>query len=347
MGGEVEPEGERSCWIAAARHVLPGEGVPNEALPQSLALDPAALRKKTGIASRYWAGEGLYASDLGADAARQLLEALSVANEAIDCIIAATQTADHSIPGIGVTIQVKLGLVDIPAFDIRNQCSGFLYALEMAKAFVVAGLYRRILIVCAEIQSHGLGFEPEDAGVSALFADGAAAVLVSDEPLGPRPLRVAWLRLGADGRGVSRLRHRVWDMSQIPPWDLSRLPEPARRFQYPEMDGEAVFRAAVKKLTANIRDCLEETGLDIAAIDWLLPHQANAAINRTVASIVGFPKEKLLGNIETVGNVSGASLPILLSETLLADKIAPDQKIMLAVFGAGYTWGTAILEARR
>jgi 3-oxoacyl-[acyl-carrier-protein] synthase-3 len=335
----------RACWIVAARHVLPGSGVPNEALPASLGIDPDALRKKTGISARHWAPEGLYASDLGAQAARSLLADLSGESTEIDCIIAATQTADHSIPGIGVAIQTKIGIQNIPAYDLRNQCSGFLYALEMAQAFILSGRYRRILIVCAEIQSHGLGFEPQDAAVSALFADGAAAVLVADRPFGPRPLRVAWIRLGADGKGAAKLRHRVWDMSQIPPWDLSRLSDPPRQYQYPEMDGEAVFRAAVKKLSANIRDCLNALGLEASAIDWLLPHQANAAINRTVASIAGFPQDRVLGNIASVGNVSGASIPILLSETLRDGRISTGQRVMLAVFGAGFTWGTAVLEA--
>jgi 3-oxoacyl-[acyl-carrier-protein] synthase III len=335
----------RACWIVAARHVLPGDGVPNEALPASLGIDADGLRKKTGITARHWAREGVYASDLGVEAARKLLDDLAVESAEIDCIIAATQTADHFIPGIGVAIQAKIGLANIPAYDIRNQCSGFLYALEMAQAFIVSGRYHRILIVCAEVQSHGLGFEPQDAAVSALFADGAAAVLVADHPIGPRPLRVTWIRLGADGKGAAKLRHRLWDISQIPPWDLSRLSDPPPRHQYAEMDGEAVFRAAVKKLSANIRDCLDALGLEVSAIDWLLPHQANAAINRTVASIAGFPEDRVLGNIETVGNVSGASIPILLSETLHDGRITMGQKVMLAVFGAGFTWGTAVLEA--
>jgi 3-oxoacyl-[acyl-carrier-protein] synthase-3 len=335
----------RRAWIIGAAHALPPRVVRNEDLPASLGVDAAGVFKRTGIRARHWADRGTYTSDLGAEAARKVFEETGIDPASIDCLIAATQTADHFIPGIGVIIQAKLGLTDIPCFDIRDQCSGFLYALQVAKSFIETNTYSRILVVCAELLSHGLGLEPTDAHITPLFADGAAAVIVTAESRGNPPLTPIWQTLGADGRGVSRLRHRLWDISLAPPWDPPQFSEPARNIQYAEMDGEAVFRAAVRAMVACGKACFDSLGIKPVDIDWFLPHQANASINKTVASILRIPPERVLGNIERVANCSGASLPILLSETLKDGKIEPGQRLLMVAFGAGYTWGATVLDA--
>jgi 3-oxoacyl-[acyl-carrier-protein] synthase III len=343
------PEGaqnrERRAWIAGVARFLPARSVPNEELPSSLVADAAGIFKRTGIRARHWAASGVYTSDLGAEAARDVLAQTGIAPSDIDCLIATTQTPDHLIPGIGVLIQAKLGLSEIPCFDLRNQCSGFLYALQMARSFVETGTYRTILVISAELHSHGLGHEPRDAHITALFGDGAAAAIVVDQPLGTRPLALAWQEIGADGRGAVHLRHRAFDMSLIPPWDVRGFGDDPHALLYPEMEGEQVFRAAVKRMVSAAKNCLSALGLRTSDIDWLLPHQANASINKTVASILGFAPEAVLGNIERVGNCSGASLPILLSEALSEKKIGAGQRVLMVAFGAGYTWGSTLLEA--
>lgn len=338
-------DGTRRAWIAGAAHALPPRSVTNEELPASLEVDAPGIFKRTGIRARHWAERGTYTSDLGAEAARAVLARTGIDGRAIDCILTATQTPDHFIPGIGVLIQEKLGLGDIPCFDIRDQCSGFLYALQVARAFIETGMYSRILLVCAELHSHGLGREPEDAHITPLFGDGAGAVIVLAEPQGGCPMTPVWQTLGADGRGAPKLRHRLWDISLIPPWDPPQFSEPAHNIQFAEMDGEAVFRAAVKRIVSSVQACFKELALTPKDIDWLMPHQANANINKTAASILGFPSERILSNIETVGNCSGASLPILLSETLERSLIKPGQKVLMVAFGAGFTWGATLLEA--
>ncbi len=335
----------RKAWISGAAHALPANAVANEELPASLKVDAGGIFKRTGIKSRHWAERGTRTSDLGVEAARRVLESTATDPGAIDCIIAATQTPDHSIPGIGVAIQVKLGLNDIPCFDVRDQCSGFLYALQIARSFIETGTYSCILVVCAELHSHSIGFDPEDAHISALFGDGAGAVLVTPEPAGGCPLTPVWQTLGADGRGAPKLRHRLWDIGFIPPWDLTQFDEPAHRVEFPEMDGEAVFRAAVRHMVASAKACFSELGIGPGDIDWLLPHQANANINKTAASILGFPSERIRANIERVGNCSGASLPILLSETLGQSLIKRGQRVLMVAFGAGFTWGATLLES--
>ena len=335
----------RRAWIAGAAHALPRASVSNEDLPASLNVDAAGIFKRTGIRARHWADKGTYTSDLGADAARRVMERTGIGGPQIDCIIAATQTADHFLPGIGVTIQEKLGLSDIPCFDVRDQCSGFLYSLQVARAFIETGTYSCILIVCAELHSHGLGRDPEDAHIAPLFGDGAGAVIVVPTAQGECPLSPVWQTLGADGRGAPKLRQRLWDISLIPPWDPAVFEEPAHQVQYAQMDGEAVFRAAVKRIVSSVQACFKERDLTAQDIDWLMPHQANANINKTAASILGFPGERVLANIERVGNCSGASLPILLSETLERGVIKRGQRVLMVAFGAGFTWGATLLES--
>jgi 3-oxoacyl-[acyl-carrier-protein] synthase-3 len=334
-----------SAWLIGAGHALPPRSVTNHDLPSSLGTDADAIFKRTGIRSRHWAEVGVYTSDLGAEAAKRVIAQSTIDPAQIDCLIATTQTPDHLIPGIGVAIQVKLGLTDIPCYDLRNQCSGFLYALQMARAFIATGTYSCILIVSAELHSHGLGVEPRDAPITALFGDGAASAIVTPTPQGPRPLKTVWQMIGADGRGAPLLRHRAFDMSLIPPWEHRGFGTDPHAVIYPEMDGEAVFRAAVRRMVAAAQSCLKAVGLKVADIAWLLPHQANSSINKTVASILGFAPERVLGNIDRLGNCSGASLPILLSEALEERRIAAGDRLLMVAFGAGYTWGSALLEA--
>lgn len=341
-GGETP--GAKRAFILGAAHALPPGVVTNESLPASLGVDSASIFKRTGIRARHWADNGTYTSDLAAQAASHVLFSTGVAPGEIDCIIAATQTPDYFIPGIGVLVQAKLGLSDIPCFDVRDQCSGFLYGLQMARAFIETGTYARILLVCAELHSHGLGRDPVDAHITPLFGDGAGAVIVTPEAASALPLTPVWQLLGADGKGAAKLRHRLWDISLTPPWDPAMFPEPAHQVQYAEMDGEAVFRAAVKRMVSAAQACFKARGITARDIDWLMPHQANANINRTAASIIGVPAERVLTNIERVGNCSGASLPILLSETLAEGRIAPGQNVLMLAFGAGFTWGATLLE---
>jgi 3-oxoacyl-[acyl-carrier-protein] synthase-3 len=333
------------AWIVGVAHAFPPRSVRNEDLPPTLGTESDGIFKRTGIRSRFWAEEGVYTSDLGTEAARKVIAQTGTDPDSIDCLIATTQTPDHLIPGIGVSVQAKLGLKDIPCFDLRNQCSGFLYALQIARSFIATGTYARILIVCAELHSHGLGKEPRDAPVSALFGDGAASAIVTGKPSGARPLKTLWQSIGADGRGAKFLRHRAFDMSLIPPWEETKFGDDPHAIIYPEMDGEAVFRSAVRRMVSAGQTCLKSLELKAPDVAWLVPHQANASINKTVASILEFPPERVLGNIDHAGNCSGASLPMVLSEALEAKKIAAGEKVLLVAFGAGYTWGSAMLEA--
>ena len=340
---------QRQPCIVAAGHYLPEREVTNEEIAGFLDVRPEDIERRTGIRSRRWVEGRVYTSDLATRACRDVVDKFGIDLAEIDCLIAATMTPDYVVaPGIGVHVQVKLGLGTIPCFDVRDQCSGFLYALQMARAFVIAGIHRRILVVCAELQSHGLGRSPEHAHTTPLFADGAGAVVVADRADGPGAgglsLDVRWLRTYADGSGSVNLRHRIADVSLHPPWDIAQLDEPASGVLYPEMNGELVFRRAVRTMADTVNLCFAETGITQADVTHLLPHQANRNINAMVAALLRFPPEKMLGNIDRVGNTSSASMPILLSESLENGTIRAGDRVLCVGFGAGYTWGGMLLE---
>ena len=335
--------------IIGVGHYLPEGIVRNEDLPPPLNADPAGITKRTGIVERRWAGR-IYPSDLGTEAAKMALADAQLEAKDVDCIIAATLSPDYMFPGIGVYIQQKLGITShIPAYDVRAQCSGFLYSMQMARAFLIAGLYKRILIVCAELQSHGMGMTAEYVGITPLFGDGAGAVVVTAEPApGRQGLTFALesLNVYADGAGANKLRQRIWDMSVNPMFDWTQVTETEAELRYTEMDGQFIFRRAVAKMSEVGREVAALAGIEIADFDWVLPHQANLNISKTVCSVLKVPLEKLLSNIHRVGNTTAASIPLLLSETVAEGKLKPGDKILTVAFGAGLTWGGGVLTVR-
>lgn len=333
-------------YITGIGHYLPPRVVSNADLPAPLNQDPAGITKRTGIEQRHWA-DNVYTSDLAVSASLAALTSANLEPADLDCIIAATLSPDHAFPGIGVYIQDKLGADTIPAYDVRNQCSGFLYAINVARAFVTAGIYRKVLVACAELQSHALGKTEMHAHITPLFGDGAASVIVTAEPAtGPCNLSIDYVRVWSDGSGAHRLRQRVWDVSVDPFMDYAQLGETSESMWHAEMDGQFIFRKAVAGMAGAAKKAVESQGLTLDQIDWVIPHQANLNISKTVGSVLKLPPEKLLSNIQRVGNTTAASIPLLLSESLQGGVIQPGHKVLSVAFGAGLTWGAAIFEAR-
>jgi 3-oxoacyl-[acyl-carrier-protein] synthase III len=332
--------------ITGVGHYLPPRQVTNAELPPPLNSDPEGITRRTGIESRHWVEGKVYTSDLAAEAARCAIEDARVPVDEIDCIIAATLSPDYAFPGIGVYVQAKLGLEGIPAYDIRNQCSGFLYSINMARSFVQAGVYRRVLVVCAELHSHASGKTEMHAHITPLFGDGAGAVVVGDDP-SPRgrSLSIDYVKVYADGKGADRLRQRVWDISSDPFMDWTQVCECPEAMWYAEMDGPFIFRRAVTGMAAAAKECLAAMKLTLDDLAYILPHQANLRICESLASVLRLPREKLLSNIQRVGNTTAASIPILLSETMAGGKIRPGDRVLLLAFGSGLTWGATLLTA--
>ena len=334
-------------YITGVGHYLPPRSVTNAELPPPMGDDPAGITKRTGIESRHWVDGKVYTSDLATSAARAALDAAGLAPADLDCIIAATLSPDYAFPGIGVYVQHKLGAPTIPAYDVRNQCSGFLYALNMARAFVAAGVYHKVLVACAELHSHAMGKTAMHAHITPLFGDGAGAVVVASEPSPTGGgLSIDYVRVWSDGSGADRLRQRVWDISVEPFMDWTQVCDSSEAMWHAEMDGQFIFRKAVAGMQAAARQALEAQGLKMADIDWVVPHQANLNINKTVGSVLKVAPEKMLSNIQRVGNTTAASIPILLSESLAGGTIQSGHRVMCLAFGSGLTWGSALLTAR-
>jgi 3-oxoacyl-[acyl-carrier-protein] synthase-3 len=335
-----------SAFITGIGHFLPARVVANADLPPPLNADPAGITKRTGIERRHWVEGKVYTSDLALEASRAALTSAGLAADDIDCIIAATLSPDYAFPGIGVYLEHKLGLSQIPAYDVRNQCSGFLYSLNMARAFVAAGMHQKVLVACAELHSHAMGKTAMHAHITPLFGDGAGAVVLCGEPPpSGGGLAIDYVRVYADGSGADRLRQRVWDISLEPFMDWSQVADSSEEMWHAEMDGQFIFRRAVAGMQAAAREALRATGLSLGDIDWVVPHQANLNINKTVGSVLKLPPDKMLSNIQRVGNTTAASIPILLSESLAGGVIQPGHRVLLLAFGSGLTWGAAVLRA--
>ena len=331
-------------------HVPPGV-VTNDDLIHRFGIDTTHewIVQRTGIEQRRFAEAGVGSSDMAAEAARAALAQAGLRPHDLDLIVFATLSPEHAFPGSGVYLQHKLGLTEgddakfVPALDVRNQCSGFLYGLSTAVAHVRAGMARHVLLVGAETHSAALDLSTEGRAVASLFGDGAGAVVVSatDEDRG---VRGVWL--GADGRFAEVLCQKVWDIRQRPfiPKNPDRSGTVPADMLWATMDGKVVFKHAVAAMIGSLMRACADQQLDIQDIDLFFFHQANLRINQFIAQQLGVPEDKVPHNIERYGNTTAATLPILLAEAAQDGRLRPGMKIALVAFGSGFTWGAAIVD---
>lgn len=318
---------------------LPERRVTNLDLAKMFDTSDEWIRQRTGIVERRFADEGVYCSDLALEASREALKSAGMKAEDLDFIIFATLSPDHHFPGNGCYLQPKLGIAGIGCMDVRNQCSGFLYSLAAADAFVRIGMYRRVLVVGAEVHSSGLSFTDEGRDVSVIFGDGAGAVIVgpSEDP----SKGILSNHLHADGAFADILRLEMFDISRKPCLTHEMLD---RGSLWPRMKGKDVFRVAVTKIPEVVEEGLRAADLKVEDIDLFIPHQANLRINQFAAARLGVPEEKFYSNIQRYGNTTAASLPIALSEALEEGLVRDGSLIMLVAFGAGFTWGACVIR---
>ncbi|MBF0201113.1 MAG: ketoacyl-ACP synthase III [Desulfamplus sp.] len=329
--------------IRGTGRAVPSRLVTNADLSEMMDTTDGWIQERTGIKQRYWVQEGeiLGASDLGLEASHKALEKAGWKPEDIDLIIFATLSPDIFFPGSGCLLQTKLGLSSIPALDIRQQCTGFLYSLVTADAYIRSGLAGKILVVGAEIHSTGLDKTTRGRDVAVLFGDGAGAVCVEGVETGT-DMGVLASVLHADGSGAGAL------MTELP---ASRLPnripldlkgEEVARY-YPVMNGKSVFKTAVRKLPQVTREVLEKAALDIQDVDMIFPHQANLRINQAYQQYMKIDEGRIFNNIDRYGNTTAASIPIALDEALEQNIVGRNgETILFVAFGAGYTWGAVL-----
>lgn len=318
---------------------LPEKRVTNFDLAKMFNTSDEWIRQRTGIVERRFADQGVYCSDLALEASKEALKNAGMKAEDLDFIIYATLSPDHHFPGNGCYLQTKMGLSDIGCMDIRNQCSGFIYSLATADAFVRTGMYKRVLVVGAEVHSSGLSFTDEGRDVSVIFGDGAGAVIVgpSEDP----SRGIITNHLHADGAFADILHLEMFDISQKPCLTHEMLD---RGSLWPKMKGKEVFRVAVTRIPEVIEEALKAANLKIEDVDLFIPHQANLRINQFAAAKLGVAEEKFFSNIQRYGNTTAASLPIALSEALEEGLIREGSVVVFVAFGAGFTWACSVMR---
>jgi len=329
----------RSAILGVGHHV-PSKVVTNDELSRLLPTSDEWIQQRTGIRERrYIEEDGIGASDLAVPAAKMAVERAGRSLKDVDMIVFATLSPDVNFPGSGCFLGDKLGLGGVPAIDIRNQCSGFLYGLSVADAWVRTGAYKNVLVVGAEVHSTGVEFSERGRDVAVLFGDGAGAVLVGPSQGAERG--VLSLALHADGSGAKELWLPAPASKHIPRLTPEML---ERGDHYPKMNGKQVFRWATEKMPEVALEVLGAAGLGIGDIDLFVPHQANMRINQLVATRLGLPEEKVVHNIDRYGNTTAATIPIALSECFADGKLREGTTVLLAAFGSGFTWGGAVVR---
>jgi 3-oxoacyl-[acyl-carrier-protein] synthase-3 len=326
--------------ITGTGHFVPPKVVTNFDLEKKMDTSDEWIRQRSGIVERRYVEPGVGSSDLAYEAALRAIEAAKIDKSEIDFIIAATLSPDHYFPGIGVIVQAKLGLSGIGALDVRNQCTGFIYALSVAEQYIKTHNYKKILLVASEVQSSNLDYSDEGRDMAVLFGDGGGAVIL--EPNEKNDGRgILSTHLFSDGRYISDL----W-MEKPSPKDKPTFAEEffkKKRF-FPEMNGRNVFKNASEKMPEAVRTALKHNGLSIEDVDYLIPHQANDRISLMVARNLKIPVEKVIRNIDRFGNTTAASIPIAMDEALKGRIIKDGDIVVLTAFGSGYTWGSAVIQ---
>jgi 3-oxoacyl-[acyl-carrier-protein] synthase-3 len=320
-------------------HYVPTRVVTNDDLSKMMTTSDEWIVQRTGIRERrFIEHSGIGASDLAIPATQMALEHAGLQVKDIDAIIFATLSPDHNFPGSGCFLGHKLGLPGVPALDVRNQCTGFLYGLSVADAWVRADVYEHVLVVGAEVHSTGVEFTDRGRDVAVLFGDGAGAAIVGRATREGQGLRS--LKLHADGSGARDLWLEAPASAYVPRLTPQMLEEGRH---YPSMNGKQVFRWATEKMPEVVREVLTDAGIGADAIDLFVPHQANLRINQLVGQKLGIPESKTVHNIEKYGNTTAATIPLGLSEAWRQGRCKEGSNVLFAAFGSGYTWGAAVL----
>ena len=311
--------------IVGTGSYLPARVVTNDEFARRLDTTDTWIRERTGIVERRIADESQASSDLALEASRSALAAAQLAAADIDLIIVATSTPDYVFPSTACLLQAKLGIRNCPAFDVQAVCSGFVYALATADRFIRSGMNRRALVVGAEVFSRIMDWN--DRATCVLFGDGAGAVVLAaaDQP------GIHASVLHADGSYA--------DILSVPGnvcgGRITGSP-------YLQMQGNQVFKLAVKVLDEVARETLKACDMSVADVDWLIPHQANVRILEATARKLGLPRERVVVTVDKHGNTSAASIPLALDEYVRAGRIRPGHRVLMEGVGGGFTWGAAL-----
>lgn len=326
--------------IKGIGHFVPPRVVTNLELEKVMNTSDEWIRQRSGIGERRHVEVGVGSSDLAYEAAIKAIQDAHIDKSEIDFMVASTLSPDHYFPGIGVIVQKKLGLAGIGALDVRNQCSGFIYALSVADQYIRTQAHKKILLVAAEVQSTNLDYSDEGRDMAVLFGDGAGAVILEPNP-SDDGRGILSTHLFSDGNFVTDL----WMEKPSPKDKPTFFPSFVESKRYfPRMNGRNVFKNAVVKMPEAVRIGLKHNNLTIEDVDHLIPHQANERISLMVARNLKIPVEKVIRNIDRYGNTTSASIPIALDEAVKQGRVKEGDIVVLTAFGSGYTWASAVIR---
>jgi len=350
----------RNSKIAGIGYYVPERIYTNDDLSTLMDTSDEWITERTGIKERRFAEKHKEtASTMGTQAAKMAIERAGISKEDIDFIIFATLSSDYYFPGGGVLLQRQLGIthLEAPALDIRNQCSGFVYGLEVADQFIKTGKYNNVLLVGAEMHSMGMDFSTKGRTVSVIFGDGAGAVVLQGTE--EKDKGILTTHLHSDGTHAEEL-------AMINPGSHGGVWLGQEQFGYPEkesmggvfvtqkmvdndlltpnMNGKLVFKKAVQKFPEVINEALEKVGLSASDINLFIPHQANLRISQSVQKLLKLRDDQVYNNIQKYGNTTAASIPIALCEAWQEGRVKEGDLICLAAFGSGFTWGSALIR---
>jgi len=343
--------------IAGIGHYVPQNIVTNNDLLQYMETSDEWIQERTGIKERRYAHRTEETTTtMGVEAAKIAIERAGITNDDVDFIIFATICPDYYFPGCGVLLQRAMKMKEVGALDIRNQCSGFVYALSVADQFIKTGMYKNILLVASEKHSFGLDFSTRGRNISVIFGDGAAAVVL--QPTKEEGRGILSTHLHSDGENAEMLamfnpgtHANHWTDNQLADFDDAPIGEMFMSHamidnvqNYPTMDGPAVFKKAVVKFPEVIVEALDKNNLTTADLTLLIPHQANLRIAQFVQQKLKLRDDQVFNNIEKYGNTTAASIPIALSEAWEAGKVKKGDLICVAAFGSGFTWASALIK---
>jgi 3-oxoacyl-[acyl-carrier-protein] synthase III len=328
----------RTAFAAVGFHV-PDRVVTNEELTTRMETSDAWIRERTGIRERRWVREGTENSDLALEATKKALAKAKWEAKDIEAIVYASLSSDHMFPGDGCYLNAKLGIPGVPALDVRNQCSGFLYGLAVADAWIRIGMYKRVLLVGSEIHSTGLDVTTRGRDVSVIFGDGAGAALLeaTDDP----GRGVLSCHLHADGRFAADLSCDAPGSKYHPRVSAEMIASGA---VYPRMEGQRVFKNAVVRMPEVLREALDQNGVSPKDLKLVIPHQANLRIAQMVQRSLDLRDDQVFNDIERYGNTTAASIPIALAEAIEARDVRRGDLVGLCAFGAGFTWASALIR---
>jgi 3-oxoacyl-[acyl-carrier-protein] synthase-3 len=313
--------------------------VTNNDLAQMMETSNEWIIERTGIEERRWVAPGETGAGLATKASEEAIRRAGISPKDIDLIIYATLSPDFNFPGTAVFVQRNLGLKEIPCLDIRQQCTGFIYGLSIADAYIRTGMFKHILLIGSEVHSTGLDKTTAGRDVTVLFGDGAGAVVIG-RATDDRSMILS-THIHADGSEAEILWTEYPASAHDPRISNEAMME---RKHYPAMNGKKVFKHAVTRMPAAIMEGMVTNNLKLGDIDMLIPHQANLRINQMVAKMIGMPDERVHNNIQKYGNTTAASIPICMHEAIELGKIKPGNMVCLVAFGAGLTWGSAFLR---